>query len=587
MKVIQKKQRSETLVIAEAGFRGVSPRHYLPYLETLHQRLKPRVYFEIGTQSGASLSYATCTSIAVDPQFQLQADISRNKPELHQYQGTSDAFFASRLLERLGLQIDLAFLDGLHLFEQLLKDFLNTEMHMAPDGVITMHDCVPYNRLIAERSWDRTRTANWTGDVWKLVPILREYRPDLAVAVMDLAPTGLVEVRRLDPQNRVLNDNFDAIVARFMPVTLDSFGLAAFREMMAPPPPPELAKPASGKTLAAAVLQRKPVFSAWERPRHAAAQVLNVAVKIAVPGPRRKLVGGDFHFARGLADGLLDAGHSVKIDSIKEWYSASDKTDVDLVLFGARKFSPQPGIPFVGWVIYPGPDEDELLGCSDQARHMFFASDAALRQHLKRFPDRPASSLMQGFDRSVMYPSEEPKSQDLVFVGNNHFRGPGARPMVDMAAAAGIGLRLWGQGWQEHPIFPSLVEVYLPNNQLGDVYRRARAVLCDHMPLMREQGYVSNRIFDALACGTAVISDPIAGLPDAFRPYVHLCETAAELTAAVADIRSEGAEKQEKRRLFAIEMRERHSLHNRAETILSVLSGQKAAAGPQAAAKTG
>jgi hypothetical protein len=36
-----------------------------------------------------------CTSIAVDPQFALQSDVSRNKPQLHRYQMTSDAFFAA------------------------------------------------------------------------------------------------------------------------------------------------------------------------------------------------------------------------------------------------------------------------------------------------------------------------------------------------------------------------------------------------------------------------------------------------------------------------------------------------------------
>ena len=82
MRAVRRKIRSETRLQPEAGFPRMGPLHYLPYLEQMHATLAPKVYLEIGTESGASLNYANCVSFAVDPAFNLQADVSRNKPEL-------------------------------------------------------------------------------------------------------------------------------------------------------------------------------------------------------------------------------------------------------------------------------------------------------------------------------------------------------------------------------------------------------------------------------------------------------------------------------------------------------------------------
>src|SRR5436189_337104 len=56
----------------------------------------------------------------------------------------------------------------------------------------------------------------WSGDIWRLVLFLRKYRPDLSVKVIGTAPTGLGMVRGLDPDSRVLQEKYDAIVGEFL-----------------------------------------------------------------------------------------------------------------------------------------------------------------------------------------------------------------------------------------------------------------------------------------------------------------------------------------------------------------------------------
>ena len=212
----------------ESGFRRPEGRNYLATLADLHERLKPGWYLEIGTHRGMSLAQARGPSIAIDPEFKIALDLFKSLPELHMFATTSDDFFATGYLERNAIAIDLAFLDGMHLFEFLLRDFVNAERAASRKGCITVHDCVPSNHLMAARDWDKARTRHWTGDVWKLLPILKQHRPDLEVTVLDSAPTGLVAITRLAPGNEVLQRNMKQIVAEWGPMSMSVYGADRF-----------------------------------------------------------------------------------------------------------------------------------------------------------------------------------------------------------------------------------------------------------------------------------------------------------------------------------------------------------------------
>lgn len=217
-----------------------NPHHHcgVPYRELLaklHAVLAPTAYLEIGVAGGGTLALARCPAIGIDPAFQLKGDFVANRSATHLFQIPSDDFFATHDVRTFFPGgIDLALLDGMHLFEFLLRDLINTERYCKTDSVIALHDCWPINAQMAEREHDpqaRTDLATrawWTGDVWKLLPILREHRPDLRVVVADCPPTGLVLLTRLDPASTVLADRYDAIVTRWQ-MSLDEYGFDRFR----------------------------------------------------------------------------------------------------------------------------------------------------------------------------------------------------------------------------------------------------------------------------------------------------------------------------------------------------------------------
>ena len=182
------------------------------FLEQLHEIFRPRAYFEIGIHTGQSLALSRAPSVAVDPDYWVSSEVCC---DVHMVRRTSDDFFASEApFAHLGRQtIDLAFIDGMHLFEFVLRDFINTERHATWSSVIVLDDMLPRNADEAARD---QHTAEWAGDVYKLVPVLQSYRPDLQLLLADTAPTGVLVVVGLDPDNSVLSDSYDEIIDRFV-----------------------------------------------------------------------------------------------------------------------------------------------------------------------------------------------------------------------------------------------------------------------------------------------------------------------------------------------------------------------------------
>lgn len=201
---------------------------YSAFINTLHLSLKPKTYFEIGTLNGDTLRLANAASVAVDPYFRIDGDVVGRKPSCMLFQQSSDDFFASHNTSQLfGAPIDLAFLDGMHLFEFLLRDFMNTEKHCRKNSIILLHDCLPPGFFMTVRDPSdpllaKSRFAQWwTGDVWKVIPVLRSYRPDLSITMFGCPPTGLVSITNLDPASQTLDRAYADILDRFSSKDID------------------------------------------------------------------------------------------------------------------------------------------------------------------------------------------------------------------------------------------------------------------------------------------------------------------------------------------------------------------------------
>ena len=161
--------------------------YYRDFLGRIHELLEPPTYLEIGVRNGDSLALARSPSIGIDPAYSLKV---APPPGAKLFPVTSDDFFerAEPLLTFDGRRVGFSFIDGMHLSEFALRDFVNVERHADWTAAIVFDDILP--RDIPEANRDRA-THQWTGDVYKVLEVLEEHRPDLIVLRVGTEPTGL------------------------------------------------------------------------------------------------------------------------------------------------------------------------------------------------------------------------------------------------------------------------------------------------------------------------------------------------------------------------------------------------------------
>ena len=189
--------------LEEEAVRGTVS--HIDVLAQLHTALRPSQYFEIGLRNSASLALALGPAICMEPPAHITASLGAETAVVVQ---TSDAYSTAPAIDSL-LSPDLVFINGLRHCEAVLRDFMHAEQYASSTALVVIGDVLPNHPTQAARE---RRTRVWTGDVWKLVPLLKRLRPDLTLVALDTAPSGLLLIGGLDPANRVLWDQYNPLV---------------------------------------------------------------------------------------------------------------------------------------------------------------------------------------------------------------------------------------------------------------------------------------------------------------------------------------------------------------------------------------
>lgn len=138
-------------------------------------------YLEIGCDSDATFSF-------LKPKFKMAVGV--NYVSGGTLKMSSDDYFKSVDLP----QFDLIFIDGLHLYKQVIKEIQSSLKILSPSGMIVIHDCKPRDEKEACPIQPLSPQL-WNGDVWKAA-LWARCQPDLDCATLNADWGSMVIMKR-------------------------------------------------------------------------------------------------------------------------------------------------------------------------------------------------------------------------------------------------------------------------------------------------------------------------------------------------------------------------------------------------------
>lgn len=182
--------------VLKNGINITDSKYFLTHTNLLNriiQKFNYNSYLEIGVHlPQLNFDHIKCDNkIGLDP-APLRTDIVNSN---------SDQYF-----QQLGIhtKFDLIFIDGLHHYEQVIRDIKNALKYLTKTGTIVCHDMLPENEQmqIVPR-----QVSVWTGDCWKAWAYFRMTSEDLKMFVVN-TDYGLGIIRKgkqrlFEPQKNV------------------------------------------------------------------------------------------------------------------------------------------------------------------------------------------------------------------------------------------------------------------------------------------------------------------------------------------------------------------------------------------------
>ena len=277
---------------------------------------------------------------------------------------------------------------------------------------------------------------------------------------------------------------------------------------------------------------------------------------------------GDTWFARDLAGALNDLGQQAKVVSRAGANTeARDRDDVVVVLRGLRAITPrrQSAATWLLWIISHPEDvsADEAHGYD-----AVFAASA----HWSRAAELGARPLLQATNPARFVPGQARDRGRPVFVGST--RGE-FRPIVRDCRRAGIDVDVYGVGWEAFLPTQDIAGTFVANAELPQVYASAPVVLNDHWADMAAEGFLSNRLFDAVASGARVLSDRAVGLEEVFGDAVRTYRDADELPGLLSGDLDAVFGSPAQRRAAAERIALDHSFEARARQLIAAVEEQQ------------
>lgn len=226
-------------------------------------------------------------------------------------------------------------------------------------------------------------------------------------------------------------------------------------------------------------------------------------ISIKIPAPKGATYWGDYFFAVAMKKEFEKRHIPSSIQFLDDWYDGEDNdSDIVIVLRGLSKYNPRPEKFNIMWNI-SHPNSITLEEYEEY--DLVFISFEEYAKEIKEKINVPVEPLLQCTDSELFYPSYSKKyDYDLLFVGSSRKI---LRPIIKDLLSTKYDFAVYGGMW-EHLIDEKYIKgTFIENNKLNKAYSSSKILFNDHWEDMRQKNFISNRIFDMLACEAFIISD--------------------------------------------------------------------------------
>jgi hypothetical protein len=310
------------------------------------------------------------------------------------------------------------------------------------------------------------------------------------------------------------------------------------------------------KSLNSAVANRK-------RPKDP--QNLHWAIKTSVPAGPSGQGWGDLYFANEIAASLTKLGHTARVDYRNDViHPDSADDDVVLVLRGVERIRPQAGAINLLWIIsHPARVSKREL----RDFHTVFAASDSWSSMTTKQTAINVTPLLQATNPKNFFPGAgDPDTGDeILFIGNTRNV---YRQIIKDCVEVGISPSIYGKDWDRFVSKDLIKGTFVPNDEVAGMYRSAGVVLNDHWPDMARHGFLSNRLFDAVAAGARVVSDDAVGIKQVFGESVAVYQTPGELAELCSKASRETWGSQDEIAKRATQIAIDHSFDKRAKALV-------------------
>ena len=295
----------------------------------------------------------------------------------------------------------------------------------------------------------------------------------------------------------------------------------------------------------------------------------DLTISIKTPNPKDNHQWGDYFFALALKKSFQKKGFHVIIQEKEDWYSSNIKADINLVLRGKVEYHPNFDEINVMWNI----SHPDLVTKQEYEQYdICFISSEKYAEKLNNEVKTIVKPLLQCTDPDVFYTSkDEFLSENLLFVGRT--RGEYRKIIKDVMETDFDVSVYGGGGWHRYIDEKYIKEEFIPNDELNKYYSSCNILLNDHWEEMRIWDFPSNRLFDALACGTFIISDEIESAHTVFEDTVITYNDADDLNDKIEYYLTHDEEREKISKKGQEIVLKNHTFDNRVETIIDCLRG--------------